>query len=223
MSGKIMVNGKEYDSVDDMPAEVRSVYQSMSGMLADADHNGVPDILEGKGNPAAVVTAHLNFHIVHDGKVYTNVSELPPDLQEKYEKAIEKLHGANSTGTPSVAGAGHASVSIITVGGPPQIIHDGNVFSNPADLPPEIRAKYEAAMKLLAAAEPKVIPAQGAGVSSAQAAASQSLPSGTSPAPSAEKPGEDSSKMLTRAAILMVVLAIAVVLLGLLILFSQNR
>lgn len=49
MSAKYVVNGKEYASIEPMPAEIRSVYRSLGGLLADADNNGIPDIMDGRG------------------------------------------------------------------------------------------------------------------------------------------------------------------------------
>lgn len=46
---KIVVNGREYASLEEMPPEIRAVYQKAMDVLADRDANGVPDILEGKG------------------------------------------------------------------------------------------------------------------------------------------------------------------------------
>lgn len=47
---KIVFNGQEFSSPDEMPAEVRRVYdQTMSGVLADANENGIPDLFEGGG------------------------------------------------------------------------------------------------------------------------------------------------------------------------------
>ena len=45
---KIVVGGKEYSSVDEMPPDVRQLYEKAMSMLADKDANGIPDILEGK-------------------------------------------------------------------------------------------------------------------------------------------------------------------------------
>lgn len=48
---KIVFNGQEFSGSDQMPAEVRRVYdQTMSGVLADANENGIPDIFEGGGS-----------------------------------------------------------------------------------------------------------------------------------------------------------------------------
>jgi hypothetical protein len=45
---KLSINGKEYASVDDMPPEVRELYEKAMSAL-DKDGNGVPDFAEGKG------------------------------------------------------------------------------------------------------------------------------------------------------------------------------
>jgi hypothetical protein len=42
----IVVNGRAYASVDEMPADVRQVYEQMSGLLNDADGDGMPDLFE---------------------------------------------------------------------------------------------------------------------------------------------------------------------------------
>lgn len=46
---RIVINGKSYESVEDMPPELRDVYERAVRMLGDADGNGVPDVFEGKG------------------------------------------------------------------------------------------------------------------------------------------------------------------------------
>lgn len=47
---RIVFNGQEYSSPEEMPAEIRRAYeQAMSGVLADADHNGIPDLFESGG------------------------------------------------------------------------------------------------------------------------------------------------------------------------------
>ena len=48
VSTKIVFNGQEFSSPDQMPAEVRRIYdQTISGVLADANENGIPDVFEG--------------------------------------------------------------------------------------------------------------------------------------------------------------------------------
>jgi uncharacterized protein len=52
MTTRIIFNGQDYASTDVMPEEVRRAYQQALAQLADADHNGIPDVLEpgGAGN-----------------------------------------------------------------------------------------------------------------------------------------------------------------------------
>lgn len=47
MRSRIVFNGQEYSSPEEMPANVRQAYdQAMATVLADTDRDGVPDILE---------------------------------------------------------------------------------------------------------------------------------------------------------------------------------
>ena len=56
---RITIDGKTYSSVDEMPPEAREKYEKMMSMLADRDGNGVPDILEGKGDPHGVAISKV--------------------------------------------------------------------------------------------------------------------------------------------------------------------
>jgi len=49
LTRKIVINGKEYASLDEMPPEIRAVYEKAMSMLADKDANGVPDVFQEKG------------------------------------------------------------------------------------------------------------------------------------------------------------------------------
>jgi hypothetical protein len=46
---KIVINGKEYASPDEMPPEIRALYDKAMETFADRDGNQVPDLFEGKG------------------------------------------------------------------------------------------------------------------------------------------------------------------------------
>jgi len=54
VSVKISVNGREYASPDEMPPELRAQYDRIMGQM-DANHNGVPDVLEGGQLPMGSV------------------------------------------------------------------------------------------------------------------------------------------------------------------------
>jgi hypothetical protein len=107
----------------------------------------------------------VNMHpkvIVIDGITYRGVHEMPPDIRQKYEQAMRSLGDANNNsipdafeslniladqdrnGAPDVLEnilAGHAAVNRM------KFIVDGEEFTGLQDLPPEVRARYEEAMR----------------------------------------------------------------------------
>ncbi len=91
----IVFYGKTYNSVDEMPADVRQAYeQTMStcgamgaGLLADANNNGIPDMLENLGATTMSVSSASSM-ILFEGKTYSHVNDLPPDAKAKYEAAM---------------------------------------------------------------------------------------------------------------------------------------
>jgi hypothetical protein len=99
MMPKIIFNGKEYDSPEAMPPEVRQLYQMAAGLLADRDQNGVPDIFE--GGEAAPATVVQSTQFIVDGKTYTSLDELPAEARQKYEQALARLD-ANRDGVPDL-------------------------------------------------------------------------------------------------------------------------
>ena len=109
----IIIDGKTYKSVDEMPADVRKNYESAMSQLGDNDRNGVPDMLEKLTNPAdqnkngmpdSVEGMLANVissttKIIANGTEYNNLDELPPDVRAKYEQATGSLN-ANRNGVP---------------------------------------------------------------------------------------------------------------------------
>jgi hypothetical protein len=96
MPNKIVFNGQAYDSIEAMPPEVRAAYQKVIEMFADANHNGVPDILEG-GPSAGGVQMITQVNITVNGKTYADLDEMPPDVRELYQRAT---HASALTGNP---------------------------------------------------------------------------------------------------------------------------
>lgn len=102
MSGKIIINGKEYEGLDQVPEELRR-------MLKDKDGNGVPDLFEGKmsfGDIKSIMSyAFKNPGAIQiqtkSGATIGNIEELPPEAKEKMREAMQKLHMA---GAESAAG-----------------------------------------------------------------------------------------------------------------------
>jgi hypothetical protein len=66
MRTRIIFNGQEYSSPEEMPAEVRRAYdQAMGSVLADADRDGIPDIFEAGGG-ATVFHTEVRTQAVDD-------------------------------------------------------------------------------------------------------------------------------------------------------------
>lgn len=112
----IVIDGKTYNSVNEMPEDVRRLYeQAMSslkdqdanrvpdaieqpGELVDKNRNGIPDIIE--NTPGGPIVANA-LRVLFDGREYTSLDELPPDARAKYEQAMSTLD-ANRNGIPDV-------------------------------------------------------------------------------------------------------------------------
>src|SRR5690349_2530393 len=110
----IVIDGKTYQSVEEMPPDIRQKYeQAMRSLgdvnsnripdafesmniLADKDKNGVPDVLE---NLTAGNVAVNSMKIIVDGKEFDGLENLPPEVRAKYAEAMGKLD-ANRNGIP---------------------------------------------------------------------------------------------------------------------------
>ena len=101
----IIIDGKTYKSVEEMPEDVRRNYKSSMSQLADNDKNGIPDVLENlvnltnqdkDGSPDGFngLTSNIitsSTKIIANGNEYNSLDELPPDVRAKYEQAMEAL------------------------------------------------------------------------------------------------------------------------------------
>ena len=111
---RIVIDGKAYNSVEEMPVDVRKkceeamrIAGSMPGgrlpqefglpgnILADNDSDGIPDIV---GN-AQAVNLSSGMKILFDGQAYSSADELPPEVRAKYEQAVAALD-KNRNGIP---------------------------------------------------------------------------------------------------------------------------
>ena|SRR5215216_5718401 len=109
----IVIDGKTYKSVNDMPEDVRRQYeQAMStfkdqngnrvpatfenNMLADQNRNGIPDLVE--NTPGEKIVANV-MKILVDGKQFNSLDDLPPEARARYEQAMGALD-ANRNGIP---------------------------------------------------------------------------------------------------------------------------
>ena len=111
----IVIDGKTYKSVDEMPEEVRrnyelamnslkdenrnlipDVFENMN-ILADKDKDGMPDVFEGLASMNVVSTTK----IIADGKEYDSLEELPEEVRAKYDQAMGTLD-KNQDGVPDL-------------------------------------------------------------------------------------------------------------------------
>jgi hypothetical protein len=107
----IVIDGKSYKSVEEMPEDVRKSYEdamrqmgsnpnSVSAsqgnldIFADKNNNGMPDAFDGM-----VANVFSATKIVADGKAYNSLDQLPPEVRAKYEQAMGAMD-ANKNGVP---------------------------------------------------------------------------------------------------------------------------
>jgi hypothetical protein len=110
----IVIDGKTYHSVDEMPPDIRQKYEAAMRLLGDANENRIPDAFESmnifadkdKNNVPDVlenITAgHVavnSMKIVIDGKEFSGIENLPPEARARYEQAMGKPD-ANRNGIP---------------------------------------------------------------------------------------------------------------------------
>ena len=90
VSLKIVFNGKEYDSVDAMPPDVRKEYEVA---LETLRKSGGEEILSVLQRDMGVTGAHIKAtfrEIVVNGKTYDSVDAMPPDARRTYEQAMAR-------------------------------------------------------------------------------------------------------------------------------------
>ena len=90
MSLKIVFNGKEYDSVDAMPPDVRKEYEVA---LETLRKSGGEEILSVLQRDMGVTGTHIKAsfrEIVVNGKKYESVDAMPPDVRRIYEQAMAR-------------------------------------------------------------------------------------------------------------------------------------
>lgn len=114
----IVIDGKTYHSVNDMPADVRRKYEqamrslgdagkdpavdafeAAAGVFRDTERDGVPDIFE---NMTTGSTGVSSTKIIVDGQEFHDIDSLPPEARARYEEAMSKLD-ANRNGIPDFA------------------------------------------------------------------------------------------------------------------------
>lgn len=92
----IVIDGKTYNNVNEMPPDIRARYEQAMRGLEDVNRDGTPDVFTAAA-PAPVIASGMKF--VVDGQEYTSIADLPPEARAKYEQAMGILD-KNQNGTP---------------------------------------------------------------------------------------------------------------------------
>lgn len=94
MQNKIIFNGKEYNHPDDMPPDVRRIYDASIGqvndLFEDKNRDGMPDIFE---NLASGNTQNMQVFstakVIINGQAYDNMADMPPEVRQQYQQVFE--------------------------------------------------------------------------------------------------------------------------------------
>jgi hypothetical protein len=107
MGGKVLFNGREYGSVDEMPADVRQAYLALQAAFVDLDGDGLPDIFQGRARINVDVTSETQ--IIFDGHRYSSADELPAEARQRYDQAMAALAAARPAPEPPGLRSGSAA------------------------------------------------------------------------------------------------------------------
>jgi hypothetical protein len=136
---RIVFNGREYSSADEMPPDVREVFERTMRLAADSDRDGVPDVFEGKdGN----VTSITRSRIVVNGREYGSVEEMPPDVRQAYERMRSAVVDSDGDGVPDRFEGKDANFVSVTR---QRIVVNGREYGSVEEMPPDVRRAFESA------------------------------------------------------------------------------
>lgn len=101
MTNKINFNGKIYNSIEEMPPDVRQAYEQVMSVFADQNKNGVPDMFENMGLNLGHLLNQTQTTIVYEGKTYNSLEALPLEARQQYEQKMAGLD-KNQDGMPDM-------------------------------------------------------------------------------------------------------------------------
>ena len=88
MRTRIVFNGHEYSGIEEMPDDVRRAFQDkLAQLIQDADHDGVPDVLQGKSIGVEGATIAINGHTIE------HVNDLPTPIRWLVSSMLEHTVG----------------------------------------------------------------------------------------------------------------------------------
>ena len=84
---KIKINGREYSGVEEMPEDVRRIYQQAGSALAGAGPSADP--------------ARPGTRIIFNGQEFKSVDEMPPETRKIYESALTLAESGGTAAGPA--------------------------------------------------------------------------------------------------------------------------
>jgi len=102
----IVLNGKTYRSIEEMPPDIREKYELAMCLVGDVDEDYIPGTIE-SGNVLTDALENIptgnvivnSTKIDIDGKEFDSPDSLPPEARARYEEAVGKLD-VNRNGIP---------------------------------------------------------------------------------------------------------------------------
>ncbi len=83
MNNKIIFNGQEYNSPEEMPSDVRQAYDGALNMLLQRN--------SGAASPKININVKTNIRLGYQGQTYNNPDEMPPEVRAAYDKAMAQI------------------------------------------------------------------------------------------------------------------------------------
>ena len=83
MNNKIIFNGQEYNSPEEMPSDVRQAYDGAMNMLLQRN--------SGASSSKVNINVKTNIRFGYQGQTYNNPDEMPPEVRAAYDKAMEQI------------------------------------------------------------------------------------------------------------------------------------
>jgi hypothetical protein len=107
---KYKVNGQEYNSLEEMPADVREVLKKAMHSKADTG--------------TTLTTEKSHTRIIFNGKEYDSFEAMPADVRQTYDKILKSVE----TGEKPDIGLSDISNTFFTESGKPQMLNDTNMI-----------------------------------------------------------------------------------------------
>ena len=110
---KFKINGKEYNSIEEMPPDIRSAFEKAMASQTGSDQ---------QANPATMQTK-----IIFNGTEYQSIDAMPQDIRQLYEKVLKSAETETAPANIITAGdisdmlTGHKTYGNTNMGKPPKI------------------------------------------------------------------------------------------------------